>query len=74
MLVKLEDENSFVKNIKNNSLINQDKAALSDYKNKKLLSSQVNHLTKEINIMKSDIKEIKSLIVRLINSKSMDNK
>lgn len=68
MLVKLEDENQFKKNIMNNSLVNTDVAALTEYRNKKRLSSKVNNLTDEINIMKSDIADIKSLLIKLVNS------
>lgn len=72
MLIKLEDEKSFVKNIKNNSLINQDIASLSDYKSKKSIVSQINGLSNEINNIKSDISEIKSLIVKLVKSNSAE--
>jgi len=72
MLVKLEDENQFKKNIMNNSLVNTDVAALTEYRNKKRLSSKVNNLTDEINIMKSDIADIKSLLIKLVNSNSTD--
>ena len=72
MLVKIEDENQFKKNIMNNALVNTDVAALTEYKNKKRLSSKVNNLTDEINIMKSDIADIKSLLIKLVNSNSTD--
>ena len=56
----------------NNSLVNTDVAALTEYRNKKRLSSKVNNLTDEINIMKSDIADIKSLLIKLVNSNSTD--
>ena len=70
MFVKLENEHRFVKNIANNSLINTDIAGLKDYKNKKELASKVNDLSGEINNMKNDIADIKSLLQQLVNSSS----
>ena len=73
MLVKIEDENSFQKNIFNRSLINTDLVALNEFKSKKNLANKVNGLSEEINIMKSDIADIKNLLVQLVNSKHTDN-
>lgn len=72
MLVKIEDENQFKKNIMNNALVNTDSAALSEYRNKKRISSKVNTLTEEINIMKSDIADIKTLLIKLVNSNATE--
>jgi len=66
MFVKLENENSFVKSTKNNSLINQDFAGLKEYKNKKETANKMIQLSDEINNMKSDISEIKSLLQQLV--------
>jgi hypothetical protein len=66
MFVKLENENSFVKSTKNNSLINQDFAGLREYKNKKENANKMTQLSDEINNMKSDISEIKSLLQQLV--------
>jgi uncharacterized coiled-coil DUF342 family protein len=70
MFIKLENENKFVKNIANNSLINTDITGLKDYKNKKELAFKVNDLSGEINNMKNDISDIKSLLQQLVNSSS----
>jgi uncharacterized coiled-coil DUF342 family protein len=70
MYVKLENENRFVKNITNNSLINTDIDSLKEYKSKKELASKVNDLSGEINNMKNDISDIKSLLQQLVNSSS----
>jgi len=72
MLIKLEDENSFQKNIMNKALINTDLVALNEYKNKKNLVTRVNGLSEEINNMKSDIADIKSLLIQLVNSNSTE--
>ena len=72
MLVKIEEENQFKKNILNNALDNTDIVALKEYKNKKKINQQVNGLAEEINNMKSDISEIKSLLIQLVNSNSTE--
>jgi hypothetical protein len=68
MLVKIEEENSFKKNMVNKSLVNTDLVALKEYKNRKTLNNKVNGINEEINIMKSDIAEIKSLLHQLVKS------
>ena len=68
MLVKIEEENSFKKNMVNKSLVNTDLVALKKYKNRKTLNNKVNGINEEINIMKSDIAEIKSLLHQLVKS------
>jgi hypothetical protein len=72
MYVKLENENRFVKNTMNNSLINTDLTGLKEYKNKKEMANKVNSLSDEINIMKTDISEIKSLLQQLVNLSSSE--
>jgi hypothetical protein len=72
MLVKLENENRFLKNTMNNSLINTDITGLKEYKNKKEMANKVNSLSDEINIMKTDISEIKSLLQQLVNLSSSE--
>lgn len=73
MLIKIEDENQFQKNVLNNSLLNTDRIALSEYKNKIKLKQKVDGLSEEINIMKSDISDIKTMLIQLINSKKTEN-
>ena len=66
MFVKLKDEDRFVKNVVNKSLINTDIAGLKDYKNKKEVTRQVNDISGEINNMKYEMSEIKSLLQQLV--------
>jgi uncharacterized coiled-coil DUF342 family protein len=68
MYVKLENENSFVKNIENLALINRDIAGLKEYRNKKEATTKMMHISDEINNMKSEITEIKSLLQQLVNN------
>jgi hypothetical protein len=70
MFVKLEGEDRFVKNVRNRALINTDIVGLKEYKNKKELSNQVNSITGEINTMKTEMSEIKSLLQQLVKQTS----
>ena len=67
MFVKLEGEDRFVKSIWNRSLLNTDVVGLKEYKNKKELARQVNDISGEINNMKTEMSEIKSLLQQLVN-------
>ena len=70
MLIKIEGEDRFVKNTTNQSLINTDIAGLKEYKNKKEMASKVNALSGEINTMKTEMSEIKSLLQQLVKQTS----
>ena len=70
MFVQLEGEDRFIKNVFNQSLLNTDVSGLKDYKNKKELSNQVNSITGEINTMKTEMSEIKSLLQQLVKQTS----
>ena len=66
MYVKIEDEDRFIKNVRNKALVNVDVAGLKEYKNKKELARQVNDISGEINNMKYEMSEIKSLLQQLV--------
>jgi hypothetical protein len=66
MFVKLEGEDRFIKNVRNRALLNTDVVGLKDYKNKKELARQVNDISGEINTMKTEMSEIKSLLQQLV--------
>ncbi len=66
MFVQLEGEDRFIKNVFNQSLLNTDVSGLKDYKNKKELARQVNDISGEINTMKTEMSEIKSLLQQLV--------
>lgn len=68
MFVRLENENNFVKSTENKALINRDVAGLKEYKNKKEATTKIMHISDEINNMKSEITEIKSLLQQLVNN------
>lgn len=68
MYVKVKDSN-FVRDINSMGLINKDYSAREEYYNKvKLLKAQkeqINNMNKEISDLKTDISEIKQLILKL---------
>ena len=70
MIVKIEGENRFVKNTKNQSLVNTDITGLKEYKIKKEMTTKVNALSGEINTMKTEMSEIKSLLQQLVKQTS----
>jgi len=70
MIVKIEGENRFVKNTKNQSLVNTDITGLKEYKTKKEMTTKVNTLSGEINTMKTEMSEIKSLLQQLVKQTS----
>ena len=57
-----------MKNIENLALINRDIAGLKEYRNKKEATTKMMHISDEINNMKSEITEIKSLLQQLVNN------
>jgi len=66
MHIKLEGEDRFVKNVFNRSLINTDVNSLSEYKNKKAAVLKINTVSEEINTLKNEMSEIKSLLQQLL--------
>ena len=72
MLVKIDGEDRFVKDLTNNSLLNTDLAGLQEYKRKKQMQNQVEVLSGEINNMKNEMAEIKSLLTQLVQKSSAE--
>ena len=72
MYAKLEGETRFVKDLRNRSLVNTDVAGLHEYKRRKQMQNQVEVLSGEINNMKNEMAEIKSLLVQLVQKSSAE--
>lgn len=66
MFISLENENRFVKNLNNNSLINSDIESLKEYKRKKESINKINDISNELNTLKSEMSEIKNLLQQLV--------
>jgi len=71
MFVQLENENRFVKNIRNGALINNDIQGIKEYKQKKDSSAKIQAISEEINTMKTEMSEIKNLLQQLVNQNSL---
>lgn len=70
MFVRLEGEDKFVKNIRNNALINTDIGGIKEYKNKKEAALKMNAIVDDINNMKTEMLEMKNLLQQLVKQNS----
>jgi hypothetical protein len=66
MYIRLEGEDKFVRNLSNRSLINTDINSLNEYKTKKANALKINTISEEINTLKNEMSEIKSLLQQLV--------
>ena len=66
MYIRLEGEDKFVRNVSNRSLINTDINSLNEYKTKKANALKINTISEEINTLKNEMSEIKSLLQQLV--------
>lgn len=66
---KIEGINSFVRDSRNKAIVNVDNGALEAYKKQRKIIASAKSLSEEVELLKSDINEIKSLIHQLINKK-----
>ena len=64
-LRKVKDDESFARDPKTGAILNVDNAGLMAYKNRRQMSTQVD----EINKLKEDMQEIKSLLTKIVKDK-----
>lgn len=62
MRAKFENRSDIVRDIKNKAILYINKEKLMEYKAKKNLQNKYSVLTKEINIMRDEIKSLKSTL------------
>ena len=71
MLTKVKDNSSYVRDMTNRAILNVDSNGLDSYKIKKRAMQQqkdnINNLTNDVNQLKDEITEIKSLLMRLLD-------
>jgi len=65
-MLKVENYPNLVRDPKSKGIINTDTKSLNEYKNKKMLNYKILDMDKEINTIKDDISEIKSLIKQMV--------
>ena len=58
--LKIEGEDAYVKDPMTNAILNTDLAMLADVRYKRRSSKQLENLKEEINILKNEIRQIKS--------------
>lgn len=68
-LIKIKDYPQYVKDDTTNAVLNNDLTALNEYKIKKQLQTNINTINTEMENIKSDISEIKSLLLALTKIK-----
>lgn len=66
---KIEGISNFVKDTNNKAVLNVDKNALTAYKKQRSIISNAKNLTEEVDGLKKDLNEIKTLLNQLINKK-----
>jgi len=71
MLTKVKDDSSYVRDMTNRAILNVDSNGLDSYKIKKRAMQQqkdnINNLTNDVNQLKDEIAEIKTLLMRLLD-------
>ncbi|WP_292486406.1 hypothetical protein [Methanohalobium sp.] len=67
-LDKIKDDNSFMKDRDSKAVVNVDNDKLEAYKNKRQKNRQIDRTIKDVEQLKSDVGEIKSLLHQLINN------
>lgn len=65
-IAKVKDSPGLVRDMSNQAVLNTDVAALEAYRRKRNKQQELNEVISDINNMKSDIDQIKSLMQRLL--------
>lgn len=63
---KIKDTPGYVRDMSNQAVLNNDNSALDAYKKKREKQRELNSTISEINTMKQDINELKTLMQRLL--------
>ncbi len=66
---KISGVENFVKDSNNKAVLNVDKGALNAYRKQRAIISSAKNLSEEVNLLKNDVKEIKEMLLQLINNK-----
>jgi len=70
MKIKVEGYSSYVRDVRNNAIINDNKSEyelyMSRITNREKQSDEIRHAVKEINILRTELEEIKSLLKEVI--------
>lgn len=66
IVTKVKDAPGLVRDMSNQAVLNTDISALEAYKRKRNKQQEIDEVISDINNMKSDIDQIKSLMLRLL--------
>ena len=64
---KVKDAPGYVRDMQNNAVLNADVSALQAYKRKRDKQREINDSISDINTMKQDINELKTLMQRILD-------
>ena len=64
---KVKDAPGYVRDMQNNAVLNADVSALQAYKRKRDKQKEINDSISDINTMKQDINELKTLMQRILD-------
>lgn len=64
-MYKVKDHNNLVRDSSNQAVLSADKEKLWEHKSKKQIKDNLDHLNKEIVLLKSDFQEIKFLLQQI---------
>jgi hypothetical protein len=67
IIAKVKDSPGLVRDMSNQAVLNTDISALEAYKRKRNKQQEIDEVISDINNMKSDIDQIKSLMQRLLD-------
>jgi hypothetical protein len=67
MYVKVKDNPNFVRDMQNQAVLNSDLDGLKAYKLKREKQQEINSAVDDINNMKQDINELKTLMQRILD-------
>jgi hypothetical protein len=69
-IAKVKDAPGFVRDMDNKAIINTNESALIAYKKKRQKAQELNQSIDDINMLKNDVKEIKQLLVQLLQHRN----
>lgn len=67
---KLQEIKGFARDKKSRALVNTDVNAYKAFKQTRDSSAQVKHIQSQVNSLQSEIKDIKNLLLQLVNGKN----
>lgn len=69
MRYKIKEDPRFEKDMHSKAILNVDRNSLSAYKKQRTIITAATNVSKEVDVIKKDIEEIKTLLHHLINNR-----